>query len=90
MTLSLLVRQSYYYGTADSGIVSVLSACILEQLNKMALGGKGKRSGNAPAGIIRITQQIFCLLHFLHENIIMNGAAHLLLKEFGKITGMQL
>lgn len=30
MTLSLLVRQSYYYGTADSGIVSVLSACIFE------------------------------------------------------------
>ena len=28
MTLSLQVWQSYYYGTADSGIVSVLSACI--------------------------------------------------------------
>lgn len=28
MTLSLPARQSYYYGIADSGIVSVLSACI--------------------------------------------------------------
>lgn len=30
MTLSLQVLQSYYYGTADSGTVSVLSACIFE------------------------------------------------------------
>ena len=30
MTLSLQVLQSYYYGTADSGTVSVLSAFIFE------------------------------------------------------------